>query len=286
MIVDSHLHAWRAEPNALAKVATLIEPSSDIPIELALRYLDDHGVDRAVLVQPAFRGEDNGYLADVAALWPERFAAVCVVDPRLPGAEGRLEYWTRERGCRGLRLRPRLAGEAAVFADECSAPLWAKANELGVVVSILAGPEHLLAIGAWAERFPGVPIVLDHLAHPDAAAGAAAPAFGQLLDLARFPNVHVKLSGYYYFSALDYPHPDCDLLVKAVTEHFGARRILWGSDFPHVLLKSGYAGALAFSARTMPYLTEPDRARFLGGNAARLYWNNGEEGVEGETIVP
>lgn len=278
MIVDAHLHAWRAEPNPPANVATLIQPQCDIPIELVLRYLDDHGVGRAVLVQPAFRGEDNSYLADTAAQRPDQFACVCVVDPRLSGADERLAYWVRQRGCRGLRLRPRLAGEAAAFSDLRLASLWSTAAELGVVVSILAGPEHLAAIATWAERFPDVPIVLDHLAHPNVRAGVAAPAFLALLDLARYPNLHVKLSGFYYFSARDYPYSDCDGLVKAVHDSFGPRRILWGSDFPHVLLKSGYAGALAYPARAMTYLTPGDRALFLGGNAARLYWTDGEEG--------
>ena len=42
----------------------------------SLEYLTEYGVDRAVLVQPVYPGEDNGYVADYAARRPDRYAAV------------------------------------------------------------------------------------------------------------------------------------------------------------------------------------------------------------------
>src|SRR6266852_1539281 len=87
---------------------TIVSPLSDVPVELLMQYMTEHGVDRAVLVQPMYPGEDNSYVANCAAAQPDRIAAVCVVDPRQPEAADRLEYWVREHGCKGLRLRPRL----------------------------------------------------------------------------------------------------------------------------------------------------------------------------------
>ena len=81
-------------------------------VEAARAVLDEHEVDRAVLVQPVFRGEDNNYVADCARAEPVRFAAVCVVDPRSPGADERLTRWVERRlsrpaaapaDCRGSR---------------------------------------------------------------------------------------------------------------------------------------------------------------------------------------
>ena len=180
--VDAHLHVWRAAESAVAGVATMVPPTEDVPIEVARRVLDEHGVERAVLVQPVFRGEDNSYVAACAGCDPGWFAAVCVVDPRVDGADERLAHWAAH-GCRGLRLRPRLAGEARIFGDAASYPLWEAAQQLGIVVSILASPEHLATIGRLGERFAAVPIVIDHLAHPDPANGVAAAGFRELLGL-------------------------------------------------------------------------------------------------------
>src|SRR5262245_25687281 len=167
MLIDSHVHVWRPVPEHSGPVATIVAPQSAVPVELLDEYLKEHGVSRAVLVQPVFPGEDNSYVAECAAARPDRFAAVCVVDPRKADAPERLSHWVRERGCRGLRLRPRVPDEASAFGDPATYPLWEQVRELGIAVSVLADAAHLPALKELADRFREVPIVVDHLAHPD-----------------------------------------------------------------------------------------------------------------------
>lgn len=290
MRIDAHTHIWRAV--TAPQAATIVSGQCDVTVELLRAYLDEHQIDRAVLVQPVYPGTDNSYVANSAAADSGRLASVCVVDPRRPDAADQLRYWVTERGCRGLRLRPRVADEAAAFGHAATWPLWEAARELGAVVSVLAGPEHLPTIGTLAERFAPVNIVLDHFAHPRLA--EPAPEIAGLLALARLQNVHIKTSGHYYFSDEPYPYHDCRRLVTAVFDAFGPDRLLWGSDFPHVLLKSGYArslrlvgsapkGQIATAAHDAAKsdasvdlfcgrLSAADRDKILGRNAARLYW--------------
>ena len=269
MIVDAHVHIWRKDPRFPDPSVTIMSPASDIPLELLRHTMDEHGVGRAVLVQPMYPGEDNGLVADAARSEPDRYAAVCVVDPRFPAAPDRLEHWVTERGCRGLRLRPSFAAEAPAFENDV---LWRRVRKLGVVVSVLARMEHVPAISRVAGSFPEVPIIVDHFAHPDPVAGPLSPAFQQLLELADRPNVLVKVSGFHNFSQRPYPHEDCDDFFKAVFDRFGPDRLIWGSDFPHVLLKAGYGPALHHFERRHPWLTKDDRDRIQGRNAERLYW--------------
>ena len=253
--------------------ATTVSPLSDVPVELFEQYMDEFEVDRATLVQPTFPGEENSYVADCAAANPSRFAAVCVVDPRIPGASDRLDYWVRERGCKGLRLRPRIPAESAIFSHRSMLPLWHRAAALKLVVSVYAGTEHLATVAALAERFPDVPILLDHMAHPDVAGGVKAATFQTLLDLERFPRLAVKVSGYSYYSGQGYPYTDCAELFRALYDRFGPTRLIWGSDFPHVLLKIGYRRSLLFQQRAYPFLSQADLDLIMGGNAAELYWS-------------
>ena len=215
--------------------ATTVSPLSDVPVELFEQYMDEFEVARATLVQPTFPGEENSYVADCAAANPSRFAAVCVVDPRIPGASDRLDYWVRERGCKGLRLRPRIPAESAIFSHRSILPLWHRAAALKLVVSVYAGTEHLATVAALAERFPDVPILLDHMA--------------------------------------GYPYTDCAELFRALYDRFGPTRLIWGSDFPHVLLKIGYRRSLLFQQRAYPFLSQADLDLIMGGNAAELYWS-------------
>ena len=62
MLVDAHAHVWRAVPNYPEPAATTVSPVSDVPVEILDEYLTEYGVDRAVLVQPVYPGEDNGYV--------------------------------------------------------------------------------------------------------------------------------------------------------------------------------------------------------------------------------
>ena len=271
MRVDAHTHVWQPVADAGSGVATIVSSQCAIAPELLGQYMDEHGVDRAVLVQPVYPGEDNSYAADAAAREPARFAAVCVVDPRKADAAETLRYWVSERGCRGLRLRPRVPGEAEAFAAASTWPLWRAAEKLGVVVNVLAGMEHLATVGELAERFPGVPIVIDHLAHPPLP-GSVPDIAAPLLKLARYARVYVKLSGYYYFSREAYPYHDCRDIVRAAYDAFGPARLLWGSDFPHVLLKTGYGRMLRHVESNFDWLTVDERRIILGENALRLYW--------------
>jgi predicted TIM-barrel fold metal-dependent hydrolase len=253
-------------------VSTIVSPVDDVPAGLLDQYLEEHGVGRAVLVQPAFRGEDNAYVADVAAASADRFAAVCVVDPRRSDGPERLRFWTQDRGCKGLRLRPRIPGEAAAFGHPDTYPLWEYAGRLGLVISVFAGPQHVPAVDVLAARFPDVALIVDHMALPAASDGVNALAFRELLALARHPRVFIKVSGYYYFSAEDYPYRDCWDLFRALYDAFGAARLVWGSDFPHVLLRTGYRRMLLLQERAYDFLTREELDRVMGGNAAALYW--------------
>lgn len=273
MIIDAHLHIWRSTSDYPDPAATIVSPFSDVPVELLADTMDEHGVARAVLVQPLYPGEDNSYVADCAAAEPDKYAAVCVVDPTRPDAANRLEYWVNERGCKGLRLRPMMAGEEQAFGHPDSDPLWQRADALGIVINIVARPRHVPTIHALAERFPNVPTIIDHMAHPNVKAGVRSDAFQVLLNLARFPNIYVKPTGYYYFSQERYPYQDCWDFFNAVYDHFGPERLIWGSDFPHVLLTTGYRRSLLMQERVYSFLTPDELAAIMGENARRLYWN-------------
>lgn len=275
LVVDAHLHVWRALPEGAPGVTTIVSPSEDVPIDRALDVLGRHGVTRAVLVQPMFRGEDNSYVAVCAAADPERIAAVCVIDPRVAGAEDRLEEWVVLRGCRGLRLRPRFPEESASFGAPPTFALWERARKLKVVVSVLANPEHLATLGALAERFPEVPIVIDHLAHPTVSEGVAGAGFQSLLELERYANVFIKVSGYYHFSDQPDPYSGCWELLRAIHDRYGPERLIWGSDFPHVERTTGYGRSLDLIRHDLPFLSDADKVLILGGNASRLYWREG-----------
>jgi L-fuconolactonase len=59
--------------------------------------------------------------------------------------------------------------------------------------------------------------------------------------------------------------------VELVLEAFGAERVLWGSDWPVLLLASDYAAWWSATEALLAPLAAAQRSAVLGGNTRRFY---------------
>ena len=57
-------------------------------------------------------------------------------------------------------------------------------------------------------------------------------------------------------------------MIPALAERYGAERFMWASDFPHADHTPEYIHDLNELVAAFP---EPDRAKFIGGNARALF---------------
>ncbi len=103
--VDAHLHVFSDDPARYPYDGRWgMIPTEPTPVEELIACMDANGVDKAVMVQGAAYLYDNRYMADCRALFPDRLAAVALLDPRAPGAADRLEeFWERDPS--GTRTR-------------------------------------------------------------------------------------------------------------------------------------------------------------------------------------
>lgn len=270
-IVDSHVHIWSEDRERYPR-AEAPYPASP---ELLLEEMARAGVDHAVIVLPMYYAFDNRVLADTLQRHRGKFAGVGVVDPRGAAAADRLTALRERDGICGVRLRANL--EEEWFGTPETAPLWRRAAELGVPICVLGRPNHLPALRAMVERHPDTRVVIDHLLHVQAAGGVQAPDFQALLALAAFPNVFLKLSNVRLWAGGDYPYPAAQPLIRALVDTFGAQRIMWGSDWPHVRYRDGYQRCLDFVRHELPWLSETQRAQILGGTALTLWQFGGAQ---------
>lgn len=190
-----------------------------------LAMLDGCGFAFGVLVQVSVYGTDNTCLVDALRRHPDRLRGVAVVDADVADAE---LHRLHAAGVRGVRINALYGGGADLeAADELARRISGLGWHLQVYID-LAGIE---AHGARLAALP-CPVVLDHLAHAQAADGPTARGFAALLDLASATSVWVKLSAANRLSRrADFA--DTTALVHALVER-GSDRLLWGSDWPHV----------------------------------------------------
>ncbi len=265
-IIDSHLHIW-SDDQARYPRAEVPYPGST---ELLLEYMDEAGVDHAVIVLPMYYQYDNRILADTLAQHPDKFAGVGVVDPRGQAGADALEKLVEEDGIRGVRVRGTL--ETEWFCRPDTEPLWRRAAALKAPICLLMEPGQTGLARHMIERCPDARVVIDHFAMIPASEGVDGEAFRVFLSLAEFPRVYIKLSGLHYWGEGFYPYPAAQENLRAALDAFGPERTLWGSDWPHILFGGGYMRCLNFVRRELPWLSAEDKDQILGGTARQLWW--------------
>lgn len=269
MIVDTHVHVVSGDRRRYP-----VQPGApDWPVtevETLVSDMDALGIERALLVQTFFTyGYDNRYMLDAAARFPDRFGAVCVIDQLANAAPDVLSHLVLNHGVRGLRLMPK-GQPPGVLSDARTFPVWERAAELGIVVTVAAELEHLPDLLPVLERFVHVNVCLEHMWGLE----VGDPPYGRirpLFEFARLPNVMLKLCPNNSAAARQGKSTPARFFGTLV-ERFGAQRLMWGSNFPAHVGRLGRLDArLEVMRQDFSFLSEADRRAFFGENALRQW---------------
>lgn len=236
MIIDPHLHVWSEDVERYP----FSGESSPIggqkgSVEFLNQTMADAGVDGAVIVQPIHYLFDNRYLADCLKQFPGKFAAQGLVDPTKPEAPDLLEELVDEHGFGGIRIHLSRYGDPTRLAARDKDALWQKASDLDVGFNLFGKAVDHPPMEAIIARFPEVKVVVDHLGCIPSNEPEPKPLLKNLLNWANYPNVYVKISNIKNSSQEPYPFPDTAPLIRKIYDAYGPERLMWGTDFPHVL---------------------------------------------------
>ena len=260
-VIDTHAH---------------VSPFWYEPVETLLYQMDRHDVDRAALIQ--YNGQfDNGYQAECVRRHPDRFYSVVGLDTTRPDAPATLAQLA-DQGAAGVRLR----AEVRSPGDDPLA-IWAAAGALGLPISIMGTAEQFVAADfvALVAALPNATLILEHLGSVNLPDGEDKPypVRRKVFDLARFPNVTMKVPGLGEFCRrplpIRQPFPlerDSLAILDLAVAAFGPDRLMWGSDFPPVCGREGYANALAWVRDAIPAAMH---TAIFGGTAARVFGQRG-----------
>ena len=115
-------------------------------------------------------------------------------------------------GCRSAAWRdsgfhPMYYPDEKILLTAQNGPMWEEIAAADAIIQFHLRAEQADQIGAIARRHPHLTLILDHLGYPQVDADSA--AFQPIVDLARYDNVHLKLSDVAGHSRQDYPTPMC-----------------------------------------------------------------------------
>ena len=122
-----------------------------------------------------------------------------------------------------------------------------------------------------ATMFPGVNILLDHLGGLPLDPEQQDSLIKAMMRLARYPNVYVKLSNLQGKSSEGYPFRDTFDLARRIYDAYGPERLMWGTDFPGVMIKCDYANAVELVRTHLPFLDENDKEWILHKTVEKVF---------------
>jgi L-fuconolactonase len=145
-------------------------------------------------------------------------------------------------------------------------------KDFNLAYDILIFERHLPQTIEFVDLHPQQRFVLDHLAKPHIKDGELSPWRESIRELAKRGNVYCKLSGMVTEADWNRWTPDSlQQYVDTVLEAFGPPRLMFGSDWPVVLLASGYRRWLETVQHLLRSLSADEQARIFGETAKEAY---------------
>ncbi len=200
-------------------------------------------------------------------------------DPRIKGivAKGRIQSggtidppvddllatgWVK--GIRGATNAETLASSGFVKSMKLLA-------EKNLTFDLLLRPPLFRQAAQAIRKAPDISFVLDHLGNPDIEGGDFESWKTGIDELATCPNLNCKISGLLTKAGPKWTTKMLKPYVYHVIERFGFDRIVYGGDWPVVLLAGSYRSwSKAFEKLTRPF-SEEELHKLYHRNADRIY---------------
>jgi hypothetical protein len=245
--------------------------------ESLVKDMDDAGIDKSVLIandyglvpefsQPKISIEEyNKWVADAAAMYPDRLIAFAGVDPRRKDAVQILQKSVQEWGMKGLKLYP----PAGFYVNEpVVTPLWEKAKELEIPVMVHSGPTFPQLRMRYSEpiyledvlvRYPDLNIIIAHC-------GGVLWA-EEVIGLRQFrDNLYADISGWQGLVYVDKEYA----MQRLVHVYSNLRsKCLFGSDWPFFNLQTNNKEWINM-INNMKNVDARLKRKLLGENAEKL----------------
>jgi L-fuconolactonase len=271
MRVDAHQHFWQWSKGWFSRPEPVLSRDY-LPTDLE-PLLKAQRVDKTVVVQTSPTVGETDYLLDLAQTSTFIGGVVGWLDLESPHFAEELNNYRRKSFFAGVRpmlqclpnddwvMHPRVLDSLSLIA------------QLGVPFEFLVLTQHLPYVLKVLERIPNLRAVIDHIAKPPIKAGTMQLWQDLMSEVALHPNVYCKLSG--MVTEADHQHWDPEQLrpyANHVLAHFGAERIMFGSDWPVCLLAASYQQVWSITQNYVTsHLGKDALEPVFGGNAARFY---------------
>ena len=287
-IIDAHSHLWlnqdtevdglpvRTLKNGrslfMGEVRQMLPPfmiDGKNSAEVFLSTMDYAQVSAAVVTQEYIDGIQNDYLAEVIKRYPERVFMCGVCECRKSGFFEDAKRLIAD-GFKAIKIpaqRLLLPGGRVMLNNEEMMQLfhYMEANHCILSIDLADGDTQVEEMNDIIKECPGLKIAIGHFGM------VTRPKWLEQIRLALHQNVMIESGGItWLFNEEFYPFPGAVKAIREAADIVGMDKLMWGSDYPRTITAITYKMSYDFIQKTN-YLTENEKALFLGKNAARFY---------------
>ncbi|MCA1368579.1 amidohydrolase [Bradyrhizobium sp. BRP14] len=275
MIIDTHLHLIYRQRLSYPWLADVPLLNADFTYETYAREARRLGISAALHMEVDVAEADIEAETELVAERAKApgsllVGAIAACRPESPDFPAYLERVRANPFVRGFRrvlhVVPNELSEGPLFRENIR-----RLGGTGLNFDLCVLPHQIEKAIALADLAPDVSFVLDHCGVPDIKSGGFDAWHGPVAEIARRPNVTVKLSGLPAYGAESWTLEDLKPYFARVVESFGFSRMVWGSDWPVCTLGGGLSTWVGATQALLSGVSLEDRTRVLADNARGLW---------------
>ena len=270
MKIDSHHHFWKYDPETYSWMNEKMELLQRDYLPQNLKdEIDKVGVEGVVSVQADQSIKETEQLLGYADSHDFILGVVGWLPLSDQGVENLIERYSSNPLLKGIRHVVQDEPDDRFILNEAFNRGVEKLRKYNLVYDILIYERQLGSTIEFVDRHKGQVFVLDHVAKPRIQDKVMEPWKTQMKELAKRENVFCKLSGMATEANWQNWQPeDLHPYMEVALDAFGAKRLMFGSDWPVARLAVEYHSWIDLCRMFVSSLTV-DEQGLIGGEVAR-----------------
>ena len=274
MIIDAHAHLWKKQAGIvngkpvydigggksdfggeIKQMMPAYMTDGENNVERIIANMDYAQVSGAVITQEYIDGNQDSYLLEAKAKYPDRIKICALYEEK---EMGDISGFDGIKICAGRLADKNLLNHLYPFE---------LADKYGKFISIdLAdGDEQCAMMEEIIAKFPNLRIAIGHFAM------VTREGWLEQIKLAKHKNVFIESGGItWLFNYEFYPYPSAVDAINEAADLVGFEKLMWGSDYPRTMTAITYKMSCDFIEKT-DKISEENKKLFLGENARNFY---------------
>lgn len=274
MIIDAHAHLWKKQAGMvngkpvynigggksdfggeIKQMMPAYMTDGENNVERIIANMDYAQVSGAVITQEYIDGNQDNYLLEAKAKYPDRIKICALYEEK---EMGDISAFDGIKICAGRLADRNLLNHLYPFE---------LADKYGKFISIdLAdGDEQCAMMEEIIAKFPNLRIAIGHFAM------VTREGWLEQIKLAKHENVFIESGGItWLFNSEFYPYPSAVDAINEAADLVGFDKLMWGSDYPRTMTAITYKMSYDFVVKS-DKISEENKKLFLGENARKFY---------------